>query len=87
MGAHSLGRASPFASGYSGFFTGSKTIMHFDERYYSQMIDAGHNWKNQVIVLEREVDVAQVAAHLTADLFDPPFKACRLHFAFFQLYI
>ena len=59
MGAHSIAGASPSASGYSGSFTGGGSRTHFDERYYSQMIDAGHNWKNEVIALEREVEVAE----------------------------
>ena len=49
MGAHSLGGASD--SGWSGTFTGnddSKTRNHFDENYYTQMVDARFNWTNKV---------------------------------------
>ena len=53
MGAHSLGGASPKASGYNGHFTGAKTRMHFDERYFSQMIDGVHQWKNEVGVPQK----------------------------------
>ena len=48
MGAHSLGGASPLASGYLGHFTGAKSRNHFDERYFSQMVDPSLNWKNEV---------------------------------------
>ena len=48
MGAHSLGGASG-ASGWEGTFTGndsSKSIHHFDENYYVQMVDEKFNWTN-----------------------------------------
>ena len=48
MGAHSLGGASPFASGYDGQFTGGGSSKHFDERYFSQMVDPALKWKNEV---------------------------------------
>jgi hypothetical protein len=51
MGAHSIGGAA--RSGYFGDFTGDKTKHHFDERYYSQMINGSREWKNTVRLYER----------------------------------
>ena len=45
MGAHSIGGAN---IGYDGDFTGLKTRNHFDERYFSQMIDPKFAWTNKV---------------------------------------
>ena len=50
MGAHSLGGAKVE---YKGDFTGTKTRNHFDERYYSQMIDSKFEWTNKVRLLKQ----------------------------------
>jgi len=47
MGAHSIGGAFPFNSGYSGKWTGFQN-RGFSEVYYKIMIDPSISWNNVV---------------------------------------
>ena len=47
MGAHSIGGAFPFNSGYSGKWIG-KQNQGFSEIFYKNMLDSSITWTNMV---------------------------------------